>query len=76
MAEKKKLHPVDMVGIGNLLEYLVAVGNITCEERDRIIQRIAKENDLAMYTLPNLTGYGRSKSEVLERVAQRKTSVL
>ena len=37
MAVKKKLNPVDLVGIGNLLEYLVATDNITCEERDRIM---------------------------------------
>ena len=47
MAEKEKLNPVDLAGIGNLLEHLVATDNITCEERDRIILRIAKENDLA-----------------------------
>lgn len=34
MAEKEKLNPVDLVRIGNLLEYLVAADNITCEERD------------------------------------------
>lgn len=28
---------IDLAGIGNLLEYLVAADNITCEERDRII---------------------------------------
>ena len=39
---------IDLVGIGNLLEHLVAVDNITCEERDRIILRIAKENDIAV----------------------------
>ena len=38
---------IDLAGIGNLLEYLVAADNITCEERDRIILRIAKENDIA-----------------------------
>ena len=66
---------IDLAGIGNLLEYLVAADNITCEERDRIILRIAKENDIAEYTLSALAGYGKSKSEVLESVARRKNSV-
>lgn len=47
MAGKKKLDPMDLVGIGNMLEYLVAADNIPCEERDRIMLRIAKENGLA-----------------------------
>ena len=51
---------IDLAGIGNLLEYLVAADNITCEERDRIILRIAKENDIAEYTLSALAGYGKS----------------
>ena len=76
MAEKKKLNPVDLVEIGNLLEYLVAADNITCEERDRIMLRIAKENDLAGYMLPGSAGYGRSKNEVLKRAAHRNASVL
>ena len=75
MAEKKKLNPVDLVEIGNLLEYLVAADNITCEERDRIMLRIAKENDLAGYMLPGSAGYGRSKNEVLKRAAHRNASV-
>lgn len=75
MAEKKKLSPVDMVGIGNLLEHLVATENITCEERDRIILRLAKESDLAKYTLQNLAGYGRSKDEVQRRTTHGKVSV-
>ena len=40
----RKISTIDLVGIGNLLEYLVAVDNITCEELDRIILKIAKEN--------------------------------
>ena len=70
MAEK--LNPVDLVGIDNLLEYLVATGNITYEERDRIMLRIAKENDLAGCMLPGLAGYGRSKDKVLEHTAHRQ----
>ena len=47
---------IDLAGIGNLLEYLVAADNITCEERDRIILRIAKENDIAEYMFTSRTG--------------------
>ena len=68
----KKLNLVDMYGIGLTLEHLVAEGNITCEERDRVILRIARENDIAEYMLSNLAGYGRSKQEVLERAKRRK----
>lgn len=67
---------IDLVEIRNLLEYLVAVDNITCEERDRIILRIAKENDIAECTLSVLAGYGESKSEALESIARRKNPVL
>ena len=67
----KKLNLVDMYGIGLMLEHL-AEGNITCEERDRVILRIARENDIAEYMLSNLAGYGRSKQEVLERAKRRK----
>lgn len=73
MADKVSL--IDLVGIGNLLNHLVAVDNISCEERDRVILRIAKENDIAEYTLYDLAGYGKSKSEVLEDVAKRKNLV-
>mgnify|MGYP007067577464 CR=1 FL=1 len=59
----KKLNLVDMYGIGVMLEYLVAEDNLTCEERDRVILRIARENDIAEYMLSNLAGYGRSKFE-------------
>ena len=75
MAEKKKLNPVDLVGIGNLLEYLVATDNITCEERDRIMLRIARENNLAGYMLSDFAGYSRSKDDVLKRTTHRKMSV-
>ena len=75
MAEKKKLNPVDLVGIGNLLEYLVATDNITCEERDRIMLRIARKNNLAGYMLSDFAGYSRSKDDVLKRTTHRKMSV-
>ena len=44
MAEERKLHLVDLVGMGNLLEALVAEDVISCEERDRIILRIAEKH--------------------------------
>ena len=44
MAEKLSL--VDMIGIGNLLEPFVAEDIITCKERDRIILRIVKDNEI------------------------------
>ena len=72
MAEKLSL--VDMIGIGNLLEPLVAEDIITCEERDRIILRIAKDNEIDEYRLSVLAGYKRSKAEVLARVERRKQS--
>ena len=72
MCVANKLNLVDMYGIGLMLEHLVAEGNITCEERDRVILRIARENDIAEYMLSNLAGYGRSKQEVLERAKRRK----
>lgn len=73
MAEDKKiqLHPVDLVGIGNLLEDLIIKDVITCEERDRIIQRIVADNDFPDYKLSILAGYQRSKDMVLERAAQK-----
>ena len=72
MAEKLSL--VDMIGIGNLLEPLVAEDIITCEERDRIILRITKDNEIDEYRLSVLAGYKRSKAEVLARMEQRKQS--
>lgn len=77
MAEDKKtqLHPVDLVGIGNLLEDLIVKDIVTCEERDRIIQRIIADNDFPDYKLSILAGYQHSKEQVLERVA-RKNSIV
>lgn len=40
--KKEKLQLVDLAGIGNLLEHLVAEDAISCDERDRIIQKIAR----------------------------------
>lgn len=50
--KKEKLQLVDLAGIGNLLEHLVEEGTASCEERDKIIKRIAKGNDFADHTLP------------------------
>ena len=74
MTEEKKHHSADLIGMGNLLEALVAENVITCEEKVRIILRIAEKHGFTGYSLSALTGYGRSKSEVLERAAHRKTS--
>ena len=63
-----------MIGIGNLLDPLIAEDIITCEERDRIILRIAKDNEIDEYRLSVLAGYKRSKAEVLARMEQRKQS--
>ena len=72
---KKKLQPVDFVGIGNLLNHLVSESAISCDERDRIIQRIAKDNNLPEHYLPVLTGYKRSKDEVLEQVIRKNPAM-
>lgn len=72
--KKKKLQLVDLLGIGNLLEHLVAEDGITCDERDRIIQRVAADNDFPAHTLPVLAGYKRNKADVLERATHRKPS--
>ncbi len=74
--KKEKLQLVDLAGIGNLLEHLVAEGVVTCEERDRIIQRIAKDNNLSEHVLPVLAGYRRSKDEVLERPARKELTAV
>ena len=54
MAEERKLHLVDLVGMGNLLEALVAEDVISCEERDRIILRIAEKHGFTGYSLSTL----------------------
>lgn len=74
MAEEKKFPLIDLLGMGNLLESLVATDTITREERDRVMLRLAKKHGFPEYTLSTFAGYGRSKSEVLERAAHRKTS--
>ncbi len=76
MVEDKKLRPVDLLGIGNLLEHLVIANMITFEERDRIIQRIANDNDLTDHRFPILMGYRSSKDEVLKRVARNQSNAL
>ena len=68
---------VDLIGIGNLLESLVAEDIITCEERDQIIAKIARENGIAEcdYKASYIAGYGMSKREVLERVGRRRLPI-
>ena len=56
MAEERKLQLMDLVGMGNLLEALVAEDVITCEERDRIILRIAEKHGFTGYSLSTLAG--------------------
>lgn len=75
MAEERKLQLVDLGGMGNLVEDLVAEDVFTCEERDKIIMGIAEKHGFPEYSLSTLAGYGRSKSEVLERAAHRIASV-
>lgn len=77
MAEdkRKQLQAVDLIGIGNLLEDLIVKDIITCEERDRIIQRIVADNDFSDYKLSILAGYKHSKEQVLERAARKNSTV-
>lgn len=73
MAEDKdkQLQPIDLVGIGNLLEGLIVKDVISCEERDRIIQRIIMDQGVPDYKISILAGYQRSKDDVLERAAHK-----
>lgn len=64
---KKKLCAVDLAGVGNLLASLVAEDIITCDERDRIIQHIMRENDLTAPGHDYLAGMGQSKDEIQKR---------
>lgn len=61
---KKKLHAVDLVGVGSLLASLVVEDIITCDERDKIIQHIIHENDLTAPGLDYLAGMRQRKDEV------------
>ena len=72
--KKAQLHLVDLAGIGNLLENLIVKDIITCEERDRIIQRIVADNNFPDHKLSILAGYKRSKEQVLERAAHRNST--
>lgn len=78
MAEDKdkQLQPVDLVGIGNLLEDLIVKDVISCEERDRIIQRIIIDQGISDYKLPILAGYQRSKDDVLKRAGHKNLTAL
>lgn len=64
---KKKLCAVDLVEVGNLLASLVAEDIITCDEWDRIIQHIMRENDLTAPGHDYLAGMGQSKDEIQKR---------
>ena len=70
--KKGKLKLVDLAGIGNMLEELVAKDLLSCDERDRVLRRIAQEHNFTDVNLSVLTGYGRSIEEVLERSKRRK----
>lgn len=76
MAENKgkKLQPVDLIGIANLLKHLVSKNAITCEERDRIIRRIIKNNNLTEHMLPALVDHRLSKKEALERGTHKEST--
>lgn len=78
MAEDKgkQLQPVDLVGIGNLLEDLIVKDVIFCEERDRIIHRIIMVQGIPDYKLPILAGYQRSKDDVLKLADHKNQAVL
>lgn len=66
--KKKKLTPIDLVGIGKLLAYLVAENVISCDERDRIIQQIRRDNDLTDPAFSYLTEERKSEENTLKRV--------
>ena len=78
MAEDKgkQLQPVDLVGIGNLLEDLIVKDVISCEERDRIIQRIIIDQGIPDYKISILAGYQRSKDDVLKRAGHKNLTAL
>lgn len=69
--KETQLRPVDLVGIGNMLEDLIVKDVISCEERDRIIQRIIANQGIPDYKLSILAGYQRSKDEVLKRASNK-----
>lgn len=61
MADTSKLGKVGLVGIGNLLEQLVAENALSYNERDAILRRIARDEGFSEIDLLMLTGYGKSK---------------
>lgn len=71
--KKKKLTPIDLVGIGKLLAYLVAENVISCDERDRIIQRIRRDNDLTDPAFSYLAEKRKSKEDALKRIIYEKS---
>lgn len=72
--KKKKLTPIDLVGIGKLLAHLVAENVITCDERDRIIQRIRRDNNLTDPAFSYLAESRKGKEKTLQQVIPGKFS--
>lgn len=73
MEDKEKLSKVDLVGVGNLLEHLIAKELISCVERDSILRRIARDNDFSEFDISVLAGYKRRKEDVLARRLRRRS---
>jgi len=73
--KEEKFQLVSLAGIGNIFEHLVAEDAISCDERDRIIQKILRDDNLVEHTLSVFAGYGLSKNEVLERTARKKSTM-
>lgn len=72
MADTSKLGKVGLVGIGNLLEQLVAENALSCIERDAILGRIARDEGFSEIDLLMLTGYGQNKVNFMAQCVQRK----
>ena len=72
MADTSKIGKVGLVGIGNLLEQLVAENALSCNERDAILRRIARNEGFSEIDLLMLTGYGQNKVNSMAQCMQRK----
>ena len=77
MTEEKKHHSADLIGMGNLLEALVAENVITCEEKVRIILRIAERQGFTdcwngRHTGKHLLHGAKSKMKVMFPLQRRK----
>lgn len=73
--KKKLLQTIDLARVGNLLEDLIVKDIITCEERDRIIQRIAADNGFPDYKPSILAGYGHRKDDILKWATHKNSTV-